>query len=509
MSAETTAEMLGGVPEAQTAYGLGRATAIQPVSADYGRISYEGYEKLYHGRLPNYELGGLFVKSIVRHIANFTLGRGVTLRVDEPPLVTQGADGQTIEGPSHTNQLLARWSAARQRDLLQIAIECLKLGDHYTAIDDDGTLVHIPPTAVDVQLDGYGRRPAAIRIHARRVELAGNNQPVEYIYRDTRTAERRVVERRSVRSRDIPSSWQPISDEPNLIGRIDVVHWANERGPSDVYGLPEAYALLTLLRRYDDLLNWAITGNKLMGRPTPVFEGIKDVAQFVALFGRDVEDLATGQVRKVVDWAPEQVQVLGEGASFRLASPAAFADDTQTLLNILFWVLAQHSSIPEFIWGTAVASSKASVSEQMPPFLKFIEGKQGQFEGSPADPLLGSAAQGGFHELTDIWLRKRRLHDARIAIDVPTIVTWPDITDREGVLTQLWAQTLRDEGVLSDQTLLGIGNAALGEPVADVAAEVARARADRLRTSGAAVEPDAAPDPAAALRAELTGQGAA
>ncbi len=204
--------------------------------------------------------------------------------------------------------------------------------------------------------------------------------------------------------------------------------------------------------------------------------------------------------------------MLGEGASFRLASPAAFAADTQTLLNILFWVLAQHSSIPEFIWGTAVASSNASVSEQMPPFLKFIEGKQGQFEGTPADPLLGSVATGGFHELADIWLRKRRLSDSQIVGDAPTIVTWPDITDREGQLTRDWVQFLRDEGLLSDRATLAIGNAAIGEPVGDVDQEVAQARTDQQRADGALAgavggTPPGAVDPAAALRAQL-GQGA-
>jgi len=302
---QQVAEMLGGKPESQTIYGVGRASAIQPVAADYGRLPYEAYERLYHGRLPRYEMGGLFVKSIVRHIANFTLGRGVAIRIDEPPTRTTAEDGTVTEEPSYTNQLLARWTAAHQRDFLQGAIECLKLGDHYIAIDDDGALVHIPPTDVEVVLDPYGRGTAAVRIHARRVERAANGVAVEWFYRDTRTATQRIVERRSAKTRDIPSAWQLISDEPNPIGRIDVVHWANERGPGDVYGLPEVYALMTLLRRYDDLLNWAITGNKLMGRPTPVFEGIKDVKQFVALFGRDVEDPTTGQIRKVVDWAPE------------------------------------------------------------------------------------------------------------------------------------------------------------------------------------------------------------
>lgn len=503
MSAETVQEILGGKPENQTVYGIGRTSSIQPVAADYGRLPYEAYERLYHGRLPNYEMGGLFAKSIVRHIANFTLGRGVAIRVDEPPTRIEATDDTPArEEPSYTNQLLARWTAAHQRDFLQGAIECLKLGDHYIAIDDDGALVHIPPTDVEVVMDPYGRRPAAIRIYARRVEVAGNNRPVRYLYRDTRTPERRIIERRSELSRDIPSAWQAISDEPNPIGRIDVVHWANERGPGDVYGLPEVYALMTLLRRYDDLLNWAITGNKLMGRPTPVLEGIKDLANFLKLFGREVEDQTTGEKRKVIDWTPEQVMVLGDGASFRLASPAAFANDTQTLLNILFWVLAQHSSIPEFIWGTAVASSNASVSEQMPPFLKFIEGKQGQFEGTPADPLLGSAATGGFHELADIWLRKRKLTDAKISIDVATIVTWPDITDREGQLTRDWVQFLRDEGLLSDRATLALGSAALGDPVADLDAEIVAAKADR--GVGNTATPPADPvDPKAALRAEL------
>jgi hypothetical protein len=489
--------MLGGKPES-VSYSLGTSVITDPVAVDYGKLDYLSYERMYYGRLQNFEIAGLFFQPIVRHIADFMIGRGMSIQVDAPKEATE-VEGRTVLTPTYTNQLLTRWTSASALDFYNIVVQTMKFGDYYTAIEDDGSITHIAPTNVNKVFDPLSGRVLSFQIYSKTTEIAGNGRAVEYVYRDTRTYTERTIERRLASAPDRPSSWQSVRLQqinpdgtvvalpnpiPNTIGRLDVVHWTNNRSAADAYGYSEVYPLVTLLRRYDDLMNSALIGNKLMGRPTPVFKGIKDVKGFIEMFGVVRRD-ASGATRLVMDWKAEQVQVLGEGADFVLASPLPFASDTATLLNILFWILSQHSSVPEFVWGIAVQGSKASVGEQMPPFQKFIEGKRKQFQGTPSDELLGTTAKDGFHELTDIWLRKRKLNDGKVSLDDPTVITWPDMTDREAELTRRLVEYALNQGIMTEGTALRIINGLIGDFMPDVSEELTNARTERVERAAA------------------------
>jgi 2'-5' RNA ligase len=81
-----------------------------------------------------------------------------------------------------------------------------------------------------------------------------------------------------------------------------------------------------------------------------------------------------------IEFSSKQVVYLGENGTFKYASPGQFTGDTMNILQIFFYLIIQHTEMPEFIWGGAIASSKASAEVQMPPFTKWAEKEQGRAE---------------------------------------------------------------------------------------------------------------------------------
>ena len=59
---------------------------------------------------------------------------------------------------------------------------------------------------------------------------------------------------------------------PNLIGRIPIVHIANNRSADEYYGTPELEATIELLQQYGEVIAAAISGNIRQGRPTPAID---------------------------------------------------------------------------------------------------------------------------------------------------------------------------------------------------------------------------------------------
>jgi hypothetical protein len=59
-----------------------------------------------------------------------------------------------------------------------------------------------------------------------------------------------------------------------------------------------------------------------------------------------------------------------------LKGPNPFTDDSWRVLKNLFMLFMQHVCTPEWVWGGAISSSKASVDAQRPAFEAFIEAMQ-------------------------------------------------------------------------------------------------------------------------------------
>jgi hypothetical protein len=229
----------------------------------------------------------------------------------------------------------------------------------------------------------------------------------------------------------------------NLIGRVPVIHIANRVGADEFYGRPEGDALIPALQRYGDVIEAAIRGNIRQGRPTPVIEKMgtaEQVRKFWEKFGRrETQRLPDGSTETVdvIDFDPDQLLTLGGEASFKYAAPGSFSKDTETLLGLLYALIVEHTELPEFVLGTAVSSSKASVETQMEPFVKWIEKKRG-------------LAESWLLELARVVVAYLAATDWRINPETTLRIGWSPLTEQDGRLrldTVTWAH---GAGVIGD-----------------------------------------------------------
>jgi len=245
------------------------------------------------------------------------------------------------------------------------------------------------------------------------------------------------------------------------LDHLPIIHIANRPGTNEVYGRPEVEALRKLFAEYHDVLTKSLDGVKMMGHAIPVVSGSKNPQQDLKNNQTGTVDieLADGSIETVpvIDLAKIFMLILGEGSNFDFAQPGAFTQDAGRLLEFLFLLMLQRSRIPEWVWGGAVASSKASVDAQGPAFDLFIKSRQRKFARA-------------LKRMVRVWLRYRSLVDPRIKADLPLSVMWPDVMPANEALRLEWAKAALEKGALSREAFLR-----LSDLVDDPKAEILRA----------------------------------
>ncbi len=143
-------------------------------------------------------------------------------------------------------------------------------------------------------------------------------------------------------------------------------------------------------------------------------------------------------------------------------------ENTGKLLEYLFFCIVQASETPEFVFGTAVNSSRASVSEQMPIVAMKAERKRKQMRGPLLD-LIGlylfrqqQLSNPAFFSLTDL--------EAQLEIEFPAIIN----EDRK--LNSDIVGLLLSEGIISSPRSLEI--------LLDMGADEAKVEVERALKDG-------------------------
>lgn len=386
---------------------------------DWGRSDYEFWRSAYYCRARGLEIGGLFLRPLVSKISSWTLGRPPNFKLESE--VSRDA--------------LDNWWQTHHPQVLKAFRQALKQGDSFLVVNSDLTVTLIRPDAVDpiVADDDYtniiGWRVWQVLQHPERFDRMSI---IDEYYADRRIHR---VERNGV----------PIEETvfPNLIGRLPIIHIANQTDEGETFGHAEAEALIEVLHRYGEIFEAAIEGNKRQGRPTPVltFEDVTALNRFWT-------DNASESRQTLPDGTTERTRHLDvdlsdlltvAGAEFNYASPGAFAEDTEKLLGLMFYLILEHTEIPEFIFGNAIASSKASADVQMPVFEKFIEERRGQV----GEWLL---------ELAQIVLGYLSLIEPGVTVEEPSL-QWNKLT-QDGRLTLDTITWGLSEGLLDRRTAL-------------------------------------------------------
>jgi hypothetical protein len=394
-------------------------------SFDWSRVDYVFYDKLWRGKAAGLEKSGLLVAPIVSKLVAWVFGQ-------LPKFV--------VEGDEAMQKDLNDWMQTVHATITRGMLESGKLGDSFLVLNGDGSLSLMPPDVVFpiVDEENYsnriGWRVVAVYQHPEKFST------MKII--DEYTAEKRV--------RIIQKDGATISSEeyPNPLGRVAVVHIPNMPGVNDLFGHPEAEPLLPLLHDYGQILDAGLDGNYKQGRPllNVNFADLQSLEKFWSTYGKTKsQTLTDGTVEKTtyLDVTLEGV-VTTANATVDWKAPGSSSADTIALLEILYYLVLENKELPEFLMGTAIASSKASAETQMPPFVMYIALRQLLNEGWLIElALLGLA-----------YLRAVKMRRMAAASTPKVRVIWPRLTGEDNRLTLDTLKWAVSVGLLDDENAI-------------------------------------------------------
>lgn len=446
---------------------------------------YPFWDSLRRGMAPGYAVGGLFCMPIAQTITSYMMGSGlsgelmesatpssaITVSLNENGKPTKnlkaakpngkaanGAKPQlsVITNPkpnpnagdaiAYTNAQMKLFFKRNQGFLQTVQTDKFCLGNQYAVVNPDCSLSLLSPETVTVEYAASDYRHPVKYIIRTKMEKAR----VEDIYEaDKRT----LIIHYYDGTPDVKRTFE------NLIGRIPIVHFTCDRSANEIYGRPVYEAALPLMQRYDDLVDKTSQGLDVLAMPVPVFEGLKDIDASKKFNSTPVpytDEMGNQQVEYVTRFDRNAGLWLGDGAkASMLYPPVGFTKDTLDFMRQLFLLLLNYTRIPEFIWGGAIASSKASAEAQMPPFLNYIKFRRIEAEGEGADPALNLEARGGILELMDIWLRTYKLLNPTIVVG-PIRLKWPEIDLQNEQIKYMWGTFFRSLGDLNQVQALDL-----------------------------------------------------
>ena len=341
---------VGWWPRAESAFDTSRV--------DYGRA-----RKLYRNQIPQYKLGAHFARPII----NFTAGY-----IGVPHFKSKA---EVPEADEALNEFDSKFVST----FLTVNRNTLRDGDVFVRLDYvkdrfsgkqrfDVRLEH--PEWCTPLLDPItGEWDALIITHP----VYPTNRPdsqakPSYVITETIT-DTTVNFKADERAPTDVRQRYPGQDQPNPWGFIPVVHFKNEPEENQLYGVSDLEPLEPLLRAYHDTMMVGNQGIRLFAKPKVKFV-LKDVNRFLA------DNFPGWKPGSPVNFQGHEIFLLteGEDANYITAEPGTAG--VGTLLEYLFYCIVQSAAIPEFVLGTAVASSRASVETQMGPFVKTIERKR-------------------------------------------------------------------------------------------------------------------------------------
>lgn len=335
----------------------------RPYTLDSSRVDYALARELYRNTADNYKLGAAFAKPVVNTTSGF-IGVPAFTHTD-------------IEADQALEQAIQRWMGK----VLRINRNTLRDGDVYARIvrvpgrfDQRQTfdLQLVPPEWVTPVVDPLtGAWQTLIIRHPVVMTDATGRKTGDYSITETLTPRERIIE---ADSRAPAELRQRNGTEPNPWGFIPVVHFRNEAEENQLFGCSEIEPIEPFMKAYHDTMLHAVQGSRLFSRPKIKF-ALKDVQKFLAdNFSK--EQIQAGKL----PFADKEIFLMQESDNVSFITADSGLAGTTTLLKFIFRNIVDVSETPEFAFGTAVASSKASVSEQMVPLARKIRRKRGMFE---------------------------------------------------------------------------------------------------------------------------------
>jgi 2'-5' RNA ligase len=391
------------------------------VTFDVGEADHKFWDRARRGDAKGLEIAGLFLKPLASKKAAWVMGQVPKLKFDNKKAEAKITD----------------WLADNHPDMVLATEESANLGDMYMVVNPDLTTTLVPPHVVTPIVDegDYSRfigweikqtyaHPTKLGLRQTVTDEFTPKKRIRTIHQNGRVIERKTF--------------------TNLLPMIPVVHIPNNQRANEVFGHPEGEALLKALMHYNEVFKAGIEGNIKQGRPTPAFTHMgsaENVANFMASLGEEKTDDATGETYYELNFTSDDAVIIGEDGQFDYKSPGSFSKDTEVLLGLLFYLIVQHSEMPEFIFGNAISSSKASADAQLPPFIKWIEKEQGR-------------AAKWVMQLIRIVTAYMSLMETGIREDEQFKIMWQPLSESDGQLTLETVKWAYMEGLLTPEVAL-------------------------------------------------------
>ena len=473
---------------------IGQWTYVKPqwnarvlLNVDTTWKDYVFWDALRRGTAPGYEISGpSFCQPAAQTTASYCFGKGISASLVESAVTAQErkalneaavlslveANGKPTQnkingattGGKPAAQLLPKpkpapnandqvaWTNLQiknmlernQSFLLNTVVDEYCLGNQFVFINPDCTFSIASPETVTVEYSASDYRRVLRVIVKNKMQGAWT----EDVFTD---------KERTITTHYFDGREQKQEVYENLIGRIPMVHFANDRSANEIYGRPIYEAGLPIMWRYDNLINNILEGVTLLGTPIPMFVGLDNPSETKILNSDQipyVDEFGQQQVQYVTRLDRQTGLYIGKGGDGKMLSTnVGFTKDSLDALRQLFLLWLNQTHIPELIWGGAIASSKASAETQMPPFIQYINFRRLMLEGQGSDPALNLEARGGLLELIDIWLRTYKLLNPSIVVG-PVQIDWPEIDLFGDQWKYMWGSFLGGLGKITDESLL-------------------------------------------------------
>jgi len=345
---------------------------------------------LFNNNEPRYKLGAGFARAAINVPTGFM---GI-------PILKTDTEGES-EAQDWLNRLLPQWSGS----ILAI---------HKATYIDGETLVRIRPanrspayaalfgpTDRDLELS-YEPSESFEVIHAEEdmgAIAAFRVKHLFYVEEGGTTVEKYLWETITADSvkLEYQDGYRPTREFGNRLGFVPAVHIKNEAARHELRGRSELEPLEPYLKFYNDVMLHAGSASQLHSTAKLTVR-VQDVERFLANNFTDAE-IADGRLRfrdkdvLFFETGAPEIGVTGaaayqEGADIIQAQ--APLGDTNTLLEYIFLNIVDVSEVPEWAFGGAIASSKASVTEQSAPLIHKVNRKRSLFENEWA--LVGRMA---------------------------------------------------------------------------------------------------------------------
>lgn len=486
------AEMQGKVGETNSLWSRYLGSFFRPniTVTDYDRNDYDLFRSIYYNSRINqkgdaYQLVAALGKPIVNITAGFVIGRGVKIELEN-------AGNNTViqEAENEINE----WIQKNERHLFNVVKRAYRDGDAYLHIDEFGRITDVDAKGVEVMLDPISGR--VIGADVRRVvdivessDLTGKKKTARYVYvKQYRTDSIRIYRYLESTPSKPEILWERVYTEDGAVPipvdeetgeQLGIVSsqvrerllplkmYHNEPEAEAVYGNSDYQNLLSLFEQYSSVIKEATRGVKYNAVPIPILRGVKDPNNTSST---DPATANSGQTQeeKGISWGQDKVIYIdSEKGDAKMLQGNNFMGDVTALLQLYFYLIVQGSETPEFSFGTAVASSKASTETQEPVLSMKIVRKQQEFADFVQD-------------MVNTYVERRILMSDPIYLplkeNMPTVrVIFPPIADEDKSMTLSAAQWGYENGILTAEKVIEL---ALGDKIKDIPEEVKNAVAE-------------------------------